>query len=399
MIFADEGAAPPTSHVVLIDDDPSIHDLVDVMLRPIGARVSVAVDGESGLALVRDASPDLILLDNGLPGLSGLDVLTQLKADPLMAALPVIMETGNESNRVLTACFAAGAIDYIRKPFTASELRARVGSVLDRQRMLAELTSAARVDKLTGLSNRAMLTERLGIALQRAAAYGSAGFSLMFLDFDRFKLVNDSLGHDVGDQLLRAIAGRLRNNLRSSEAGVREAAGNTVARLGGDEFVVLLEGVSDSQTSVVIADRLLAVLSAPYQLGDHVVRSSASIGIVQSSAGYASADEMLRDADIAMYEAKARGKGCHVAFTPDMRDAVRERLELESALRDAIGTDQFSLDYQAIVSLDDRGIRGVEALARWTHPTRGPIPPSRFIPMAEETGQIIALSEHLLRRT
>ncbi len=384
-------------HIVLIDDDPSIHALVGAMLKPMGARLSWARGGEAGLALVREANPDLILLDNEMPGASGLEVLQWLKDDPQLAALPVIMETGSESNKILSACFAAGAIDYIRKPFTSTELRARVGSVLERQRMLGELTSAARLDRLTGLTNRALLNDRLLHALAHAKADPSYGFTVMFLDFDRFKLINDSLGHDVGDMLLKSIAARLRSNLRSSDSTAREASGNTVARLGGDEFVVVLDGVASGATATIIADRLLNVLKAPYQLGEHTVRSSASIGLVFSCDGYSTPEDMLRDADIAMYEAKARGKGCHVAFTIGMRDAVRERIETENDLRDAIGTSQLFLVHQPIVSLEDRRIVGAEALARWNHPTRGLVSPADFISIAEETGLIVPLSDQLLR--
>ena len=307
------------------------------------------------------------------------------------------METGSESNKTLSACFAAGAVDYIRKPFTAAELRARVGSVLERQRMLGELTSAARLDRLTGLTNRALLSDRLTHALAHAKADPSYGFTVMFLDFDRFKLINDSLGHDVGDMLLQSIAARLRGNLRSSDSTAREATGNTVARLGGDEFVVVLDGVTSPATAAIIADRLLNTLKEPYQLGEHTVRSSASIGVVFSCDGYSTPEEILRDADIAMYEAKARGKACHVAFTTGMRDAVRERIETENDLRDAIGTTQLFLVHQPIVSLDDHCIVGVESLARWMHPTRGLISPVTFIPIAEETGMIVPLSDQLLR--
>ncbi len=397
VVIAAETETLVQQHIVLIDDDPSIHALVGAMLKPMGARLSWASDGEAGLALVRDASPDLILLDNEMPGASGLEVLQWLKEDPLLASLPVIMETGSESNKMLSACFAAGAIDYIRKPFTATELRARVGSVLERQRMLGELTSAARLDRLTGLSNRALLNDRLIHALAHAKADPAYGFTVMFLDFDRFKLINDSLGHDIGDLLLKSIATRLRGNLRSSDSTAREAIGNTVARLGGDEFVVVLDGVRGPETATIIADRLLNVLKAPYQLGEHTVRSTASIGVVFSADGYSTPEDILRDADIAMYEAKARGKGCHVAFTTGMRDAVRERIETENDLRDAIGTSQLFLVHQPIVSLEDNRIVGVESLARWMHPKRGLISPTTFIPIAEETGLIVPLSEQFLR--
>jgi diguanylate cyclase (GGDEF)-like protein len=385
------------SRVVLIDDDPAIHALVAAMLKPMGASIVSAMSGEEGLDVLRQQTPDLVLLDNDMPGVRGIEVLARIKGDSAMSMVPVIMETGSESNSALSACFAAGAIDYIRKPFTSAELRARVGSVLERQRMVGELTTAARIDKLTGLANRALLTDRLARALERTVSERDYSFTLMFLDFDRFKLVNDSLGHDVGDLLLQSIAGRLRGNLRSTDSAQREAAGNTVARIGGDEFVVLLDGIGTPNIATVIADRLLGVLEAPYQLGEHLVRSSASIGIVHSGDGYTSADEMLRNADIAMYEAKATGKGRHVSFTESMRDAVRNRIEIETDLRNAIGTSQLYLAYQPIVDLDTHRVTAAEALVRWAHPTRGNIPPNDFIPIAEETGLILPMSDFILR--
>ena len=390
-------AASDIPHVILIDDDETIHALVGAMLTPLVLRISCASSGDEGLSRARTDFPDLILLDNDMPTGSGLDVLGQLKSNPAFASVPVIMVTGSESNKTLTSCFAAGAIDYIRKPFTSVELRARVSSVLERQRMLSELTNAALFDKLTGLANRALLTERLSRGFQRARENPALGFTLLLLDFDRFKYVNDTLGHDVGDLLLKAIAGRLRSNLRATESCARDISGNTVARLGGDEFVVLLDGVMLPEVVKLVADRLLEALAMPYQLGSHLVRSSASIGAAIFSAEHQLADDILRDADIAMYEAKARGKACYVLFTSEMGAAVRSRVSTESDLQAAIGTTQLHLAYQPIVSLEDHQVHGVEALARWTHPTLGNIPPSTFIAIAEETNLILRLSDHLLR--
>ncbi len=383
--------------VILIDDDPSIHALVCAMLKPLGASVSFASSGAEGLALARQSSPDLILLDHEMPEMNGLDVLVQLKADPRLAEIPVVMETGSENHRTLTSCFSAGALDYVRKPFTASELRARVGSVLERQRMLTEMTRSARTDRLTGFANRSLFNDRLSRAIERVRENAQLGFAVMFLDFDRFKMVNDTLGHDVGDLLLQGIAGRMRTNLRAADTLSRDSPGNTVARLGGDEFVVILEGVSTPSAASAVADRLLLALKEPYQLGGHTVRSSASIGVVIAAPPYQTADEMLRDADIAMYAAKARGKGCHVTFTARMGEELRARVDTENDLRDALGTDQLHLAYQPIISLDDRSMHGVEALVRWEHPVRGAIGPDQFIPIAEESGLILPLSDWILR--
>ena len=383
--------------VILVDDDPTIHQLVLAMLKPLGLTITCATSGDEGLALAHALIPDLILLDHDMPSGTGLDVLHTIKSDPELAAVPVIMVTGSESNKTLAACFAAGAIDYVRKPFTPVELRARVGSVLERQQMVNQLTHAALFDKLTGLANRALLTARLTRALERSHDDPALGFALMFLDFDRFKYVNDTLGHDVGDLLLKAIAGRLRSNLRATESSARDASGNTVARLGGDEFVVLLDGVNSPGVVNTVADRLLSALATPYQLDGHLVRSSASIGAVISTAAHRTADQMLRDADIAMYEAKARGRACHVSFTSEMGDSVRTRVETENELQAALGTPQLHVAYQPIFSLDDNTVRGAEALVRWTHPDRGAIAPSTFIPIAEESNLILPLSDFVLR--
>lgn len=385
------------ARVLVIDDDPDIHSLVAAMLRPLQASTCAAHDGVTGEQVARSTLPDVILLDHDMPGVTGLAVLRALRLDPELSGIPVIVVTGSESRSVLTECFAAGAADYIRKPFVGAELRARVSSVIERQRMLVQLGRAAHLDTLTGLPNRSLLQERLQLAINRAARDADYGFALMFIDFDRFKIINDSLGHDVGDLLLTEIATRLRENLRATDSIALDAIGTTVARLGGDEFVVVLNDIATADAATVVAERLLSVLERPYELQQHRVRSSASIGIVHSSAGYRVADDMLRDADIAMYEAKARGKACVAQFSTSMRDAVKLRMDTETALREAMGTDQLYLVYQPIMSLDDRHLESVEVLVRWRHPRRGLISPTEFIPIAEETRLILPLADAILR--
>lgn len=385
------------ARVLLIDDDRDIHALVEAMLRPLGVQFASAVDAGSGIEAAVAMCPDLILLDQELPDATGVETLPRLRLHPSLSEVPVIVITASERREVLAACFEAGASDYIRKPFFGAELRARVQSLLERRRMLDDLGRAAHIDPLTGLPNRALLQWRLQRAIDRARHDPDAAFALMFIDFDRFKLINDSLGHAVGDLLLTELAQRLRNNLRVQDSVAREVAGPTVARLGGDEFIVILDGVPDADAAATVADRLIELIELPFHLEQHIVRSSASIGIVHSNGGYEEAADMLRDADIAMYEAKSRGKGCHALFSREMRDAVRYRMQLENALREAIGTEQMYLAYQPIVSLEDRRLESVEVLLRWKHPELGTIPPSEFIPIAEETRLILPLSDIVLR--
>ena len=262
-----------------------------------------------------------------------------------------------------------------------------------RKAMEQELRAAARSDKLTGLPNRALLLDRLHQAIVRKTRNKDFQYAVLFLDFDRFKTVNDSLGHEAGDQLLRGIAARLEAAVRAIDVVSREPAQNTASRLGGDEFVVLLTDLRAAQDAALVAERILIAMRAPYELGGLEIVSTASIGIVTSEYGHERAEDILRDADTAMYEAKAGGKGRIAMFDESMRTRVQRKADLESGIRRALDDGQFLLHYQPIVSLQDGRIEGFEALVRWEHPLHGVIAPGEFIPLAEETGLIIPLGE------
>jgi len=265
--------------------------------------------------------------------------------------------------------------------------RARAWNLVDKKTQ--ELRHQALHDGLTGLPNRALIMDRVEQALARARRHDGP-VAVMFLDLDGFKDVNDSSGHDAGDQLLRAVGDRLTGVLRDSD---------TVGRLGGDEFVVVAEGDSLNAGPEVIAERIHDVLAAPFHVGaDHeiTVHSAASIGIaigMRTSAG-----ALVRDADIALYEAKRAGKGGFVVFAPAMQAAVQRRIDLDADLRQAVGSDQFFLAYQPTFDLTSNTVTGVEALVRWRHPTRGVLMPGDFIPIAEETGLIIPIGRWVLRQ-
>jgi diguanylate cyclase (GGDEF)-like protein len=308
--------ANPRSRLLLVDDDPTAHAQIADLLRPEYVEVSSAFGGDAAVAIVRQEHPDVVLLNYELRDTTGLKVLERLRSDGGAEPLPVIFVVDKADHQSLSALFQAGAADYVRKPFCAPELRARVRSVLDRKGLLRQFERLALRDPLTGLANRASIRERIQSAINRSRTSHGA---LLFLDFDRFKLVNDSLGHDIGDQLLQQIANRLRSVLRFSDR-------TSVARLGGDEFVVLLEELAEPRDAVRVADRLLAALADTYRLAGHEVCCTASIGVVTSLAAYSSPDSVLRDADTAMYEAKSAGKERFVVFDAGMHSRAERRL-------------------------------------------------------------------------
>ena len=260
------------------------------------------------------------------------------------------------------------------------------------------LIEAARFDKLTGLANRALFMTRLEKAMARVRAGLQAHYAVLFLDFDRFKLVNDTLGHEAGDELLRQIALRLRGDLRGSDLVNDDDTGNVVSRFGGDEFLLLINDLKAPADAVRIAERLLNTLMPSYEILGSEVHSTASIGIATSEQGNATAEEAVAQADVAMYEAKHAGRGCSVVFNEAMHTRLTRHVQIESSLRRALGTDELSVVYQPIIELATGKMASAEALVRWQHPTLGAVSPEEFIPIAEECGLIIALDEWVLNQ-
>lgn len=270
---------------------------------------------------------------------------------------------------------------------SAHRLAGSLTDITERKISEQKLVQDAFYDKLTGLPNRALFLDRLNMAISRTRRRADYLYAVLFLDLDRFKDVNDSLGHLLGDQLLIAVARILEKRLRPTD---------TIARFGGDEFVILLDDIRYSTNATQIADWIKIALDSPIQLGDYEVYITASIGIVLSETGYDRADDVLRDADIAMYHAKGSGKARYEIFDPLMRTRIMERLEVENELRNAIENQEFVLHYQNVISVEDNSILAFEALVRWNHPRRGLLLPAEFIPLAEETRLVPAIDRWVI---
>ncbi|MBL8229870.1 MAG: EAL domain-containing protein [Bryobacterales bacterium] len=275
-------------------------------------------------------------------------------------------------------------------------LRDPNGRVIRMTGSQTDITEQKVHDSLTGLANRLLFLDRAGHALDQARK-SSTHFAVLFLDVDRFKLVNDSMGHMVGDRLLIAVGSRLLRAVGEGHA-LRDWDALTVARFGGDEFAILLDQLSDVREAEEAASRVLRALDEPFDLNGKEVFCSVSIGIAAWNPNYESVEDMLRDADTAMYAAKARGGSGFVMFDDSMREAAAIRLEIESGLRKAVERNELAVFYQPKVNLETGAVVGFEALVRWHHPTLGMVCPAEFIPVAEETGQIVAIGEWVMRQ-
>ena len=409
----------PRVSILVVDDRPENLAALEASLEPLGQDIVRAGSGDAALRAVLDHQFAVILMDIRMPGLDGFETIALLKQREKSRHIPIIFLSAYPEDTHAINSYASGAVDYLLKPFDPDVLRSKVSVFVSlRQNQLAleaaqaelerrvqmrtaqleheirerkaieqQLFDQAHHDGLTGLANRALLLEHLTQAIARSRRRAQPGFAVMLLDLDRFKHVNDTMGHLAGDALLVEVARRLQGCLREADMA---------ARLGGDEFAILVEGVAERQDVTRLADRIQRALSAPYHIEGKEVLTSASIGIALMESRYQRPDELLRDADVAMYRAKETGRARSQVFDRLMHASIQQQHDLEVDLARAVERDELFLLYQPIVAVEDGRVVAFETLVRWRHPTRGIVLPDDFLALAASSGAMRELGRWVM---
>ncbi len=378
----------------------------EMQLNAQNLRFEAAVNNMSQALLMFDGDRRLVICNErylrmyGLsrevvkPGCTLRDLLLHRKsvgsfAGDVDAYMTEMFETlsGGTTHAKIVALPDGRTVAVLNHPMTDGGWVATHDDITERQRAEQQIAHMARHDALTDLPNRVLFRERLIEAL--AGVGRGSKLAVLYLDIDRFKGVNDTLGHPIGDELLKVIAGRLRHCVRDTD---------TVARVGGDEFAIIQTGIEQPLDTAALARRIGEAIRAPYDLAGHAVVVDTSIGIALAPNDGIEPDGLLKASDMALYGAKSDGRGTYRFFEAEMDMRMKSRRELEIALRQALAAGEFELHYQPLVNVDDKRITGCEALLRWKHPERGMISPAEFIPVAEEIGLIVPLGEWVLRK-
>ena len=379
-------AKETSSRILVVDDDRSMRLALREVLEGDGYQVDEASNGAQAIAVSERHMADLVLMDAVMPGTDGFTACKRIRHIASEKQTPILMITALEDEPSIERAFASGATDYIPKPVHFGVLRQRIGRLLDASQKEQHVRHLAYNDPLTGLPNRALFMESLASLLRRRTS-DVHSLALLFLDLDRFKMVNDTLGHDAGDMLLKAAADRIVGCVRN---------GDMVARLGGDEFTIILDDITSHSVAASVAEKICNALSSPFSFMGQEMYVSTSIGISVCPEDGKDIGALMKHADTAMFRAKERG-GRYQFYEAGMEAEVTKRLEMESDLRRALERDELTVHYQPQMDLKTGAIIGMEALIRWEHPERGLIPPSDFIPLAEETGLIRDLGEVVLK--